>query len=166
MPEELSIDREHSAVLIMDYQTTIVAGYGTDQAALLRRAGDVLKATREAKLPVIYVVVGFRPGYPEVSPRNATFSSIKQAGRLAPGESGSEIHSSVAPQTGDFDCRETSNRRFLRDRSRNDSESEGCRHAHPIRNRDERSRAVDGEIRRGFGLPPFRGERLLLRSGS
>jgi nicotinamidase-related amidase len=102
MPGELSIDREHSAVLIMDYQTTIVAGYGTDQAALLRRAEDVLKAAREAKLPVIYVVVGFRPGYPEVSPRNATFSSIKQAGRLVPGESGSEIHSSVAPQAGDL----------------------------------------------------------------
>ena len=91
MAEELSIDHKHSAVLIMDYQTAIVTGYGTDQAALLHRAADVLKVAREAELPVIYVVVGFRPGYPEVSSRNMSFSTIKQAGSLAAGESGSDI---------------------------------------------------------------------------
>ena len=51
MPGELSIDPGHSAVLIMDYQTTIVAGYGTDQAALLRRAGDVLKRRTKRSSP-------------------------------------------------------------------------------------------------------------------
>ena len=75
MAEKLTIDRKRCAILIMDYQTRIVAGFGTDQEALLRRSAEVLNAARAAALPVIYVVVGFRPDYPEISPRNLTFST-------------------------------------------------------------------------------------------
>ncbi len=101
MAEKLTIDRNRSAVLIMDYQAAVVAGFATDQEPILRRSADVLKAARAAALPVIYVVVGFRPGYPEVSSRNLTFSGIKQTGRFANGDSGAEIHPAVAPQPGD-----------------------------------------------------------------
>jgi len=102
MAEKLTIDRKRSAILIMDYQTAVVAGFGTDQEALLRRSAGVLKAARAAALPVIYVVVGFRPDYPEISPRNLTFSGIKQSGRFASCDRDAEIHPEVAPQPGDL----------------------------------------------------------------
>jgi nicotinamidase-related amidase len=102
MAEKLAIDRKRSAILIMDYQTAVVAGFGTDQEALLRRSAGVLKSARAAALPVIYVVVGFRPDYPEISPRNLTFSGIKQSARFASGDRDAEIHPEVAPQPGDL----------------------------------------------------------------
>jgi nicotinamidase-related amidase len=58
----------------------------------------VLRGARQVGIPVIYVVVRFRPGYPEVSARNKIFSGLKAAGRLAEGTPGAEIHASVAPQ--------------------------------------------------------------------
>jgi nicotinamidase-related amidase len=101
MADQLSIDRARSAVLIMDYQAAVVAGFATDQEALLRRAGEVLGRARGAGLKVIYVVVNFRPGYPEVSPRNVNFNAVRQSGRFI-AEAGTEVHPAVAPQTGDI----------------------------------------------------------------
>jgi len=46
---------------------------------------------------VIYVVVGFRPGYPEVSDRNATFSGLKASGAFAAGAENTRIHPAIAP---------------------------------------------------------------------
>jgi nicotinamidase-related amidase len=101
MPDTLTIDRAHSALLIMDYQVDIVAR-APEAEALVKRAATVLAAARSAELPVIYIVVGFRPGYPEVSPRNVGFAALKQAGRLSSGSPDVEVHHAVAPQPGDI----------------------------------------------------------------
>ena len=101
MADTLQIDRGRTAVLIMDYQNEIVSNFAAQQPGLLARAATVLAAAREAGLPVIYVVVRFRPGYPEVSPRNKLFGGIREAGRLQEGAEGAEIHPQVAPQAGD-----------------------------------------------------------------
>jgi nicotinamidase-related amidase len=102
MPDKLSVERARTAVLIMDYQTDIVGYVGTQQEPLLKRASRVLQESRDAKIPVIYVVVGFRADYPEISPRNARFGAIKQTGRFMAGAPGSEVHAAVAPQDGDI----------------------------------------------------------------
>ncbi|MHB8218109.1 MAG: cysteine hydrolase family protein [Candidatus Sulfotelmatobacter sp.] len=103
MPAELSIDPAHSALLCMDYQTGIVSSYIKDQDMLLR-AASALKQARSAALPVIYVQVGFRPNFPEISPRNAAFSTVKNSPQrqqlfVSPSK---EIHSSVAPEPDDI----------------------------------------------------------------
>ena len=98
MPDKLSLERDRSAVLIMDFQTDIVGYLGSSQEALLKSAARVLQESREVKIPVIYVVVGFRPGYPEISPRNSRFAGIRQTGRFASNAPGSEVHPAVAPQ--------------------------------------------------------------------
>ena len=95
---ELSLDKDHTAVLIMDYQNDIVSGVAEAYPQLLDNAAAVLRGARQAGIPVIYVVVRFRPGYPEVSARNKLFSGLKAAGRLAEGSPGADIHASVAPQ--------------------------------------------------------------------
>ena len=101
MADQLSIDRTRTAVLIMDYQAEVVAGFATDQDALVQRAAQVLTHARGAGLKVIYIVVSFRPGYPEVSPRNARFSAVRQTGRFV-AQAGSDVHPAVAPQPGDI----------------------------------------------------------------
>jgi nicotinamidase-related amidase len=101
---DLSLDPKRTAVLCMDYQAFIVGSYSgsnsEDAAALLARAASVLAAARQARALVGYVVVGFRPGFPEASPRNKSFSNIKQRAAVFAGE-GALIHAAVAPQAGD-----------------------------------------------------------------
>jgi nicotinamidase-related amidase len=96
-------DRGRTAVLIMDFQQAIVGNYGgSDPAALLGRAQAVLGAARAAAVPVIYVVVAFRPGYPEISPRNAAFGAAVKAGMFTLGDPKAEVDAGVAPQPGDL----------------------------------------------------------------
>ena len=52
-------------------------------------------------MTVIYVVVGFRPGFPEISPQNMAFSAIKGSGRFVPGDPSLEIHPAVMPLEGE-----------------------------------------------------------------
>lgn len=103
MTTELSFDPAHSAVLCMDYQTGIVSNYIKDDHVLPRAAG-VLRQARSSGLSVIYVQVAFRPNFPEVSPRNAAFSTIRtnvQRQQLFAGPA-REIHAAVAPESDDI----------------------------------------------------------------
>lgn len=102
MTDRLNIDLATSALLIMDYQTLIVERYAKDKDALLRRTSALIEAVRTAGVRVLYVVVGFRTGYPEISSRNASFSSVKHAGLFVAGDPGAEIHPAVAPKPGEI----------------------------------------------------------------
>ena len=100
---ELSIERGRTAVLIMDYENQILGMLPEKtQTAVLDNASAILKQARQAHLPIIYVVVRFRDGYPEVSRQNKRFASLKESGRLREGTPGAEIDSRVAPQPGDI----------------------------------------------------------------
>jgi nicotinamidase-related amidase len=101
--QALPVDREHTAVLVMDYQNDILGMLPEKaQAPLLERAGALLQGARAAHLPVIYVAVRFRNGYPEVNPQNKRFSALRESGRLREGSPGAEIHARIAPQPGDI----------------------------------------------------------------
>ena len=94
----LSVPRQTTALLMMDFQAGILQGHAPDRDTLVPRAGTLLAAARSAGLPVIHVVVGFRPGHPEVSARNPSFSAIAQAGRFATGDALAEIVPELAPR--------------------------------------------------------------------
>lgn len=99
----LTIDRSRTALLIMDYQNDIVNFLPEkDRMPLLEKASIILKESRRAGLPVIYVVVRFRDGYPEINPQNRMFSGLKKSGWLREGTPGAEIHTKVAPEPGDI----------------------------------------------------------------
>lgn len=68
---------DRSALLVMDVQPGIIDRV-PDSAAFLARAGDAVRAARSRGMPILHVVVGFRPGMPEVSARNQAFSTMKQ----------------------------------------------------------------------------------------
>lgn len=78
MTAPLSFDPAHSAVLCMDYQTGIVSAYVKDQD-VLPRVASVLNQGRSAGMTVIYIQVGFRPKFPEISPRNSLLNAIKNS---------------------------------------------------------------------------------------
>ena len=65
------------ALLIMDVQPSTVERYAQN-SDLLPRLATTIAAARTATIPVIFVRVKFRQGYPEISPRNKMFGGIKQ----------------------------------------------------------------------------------------
>lgn len=89
-----------TALLIMDVQQGIVDRFAGDDGYLPRLAAAA-GAARTAGIRVIYVTIGFRAGYPEISPRNKTFGSIAGSGRMTDGDPGTRIHPAVAPAPGD-----------------------------------------------------------------
>jgi len=87
-----------SALLVMDIQAGTI-GRVEDSKTLLTNIGQAIEAARKTQIPVIYVVVGFRKGIPEISSvtTNKSFSAIKGAG--FPGiEEPIRIDPAVAPQ--------------------------------------------------------------------
>jgi len=101
MTDTPSLDPRTTALLVMDFQSLIVEMFPDGKDALLARAARLIDAARKAHTMVVYVAVGFRPGYPEVSSKNASFGPIKESGRFAAGGEGTEIHTSVAPLAGE-----------------------------------------------------------------
>jgi nicotinamidase-related amidase len=89
---DLKLDIAHSALLVMDFQTPVVEHYAVGQDSLLAATAGVIAAARQSGMRVLYVVVAFRSGFPEISPHNKVFSALKASGGLA-----ADIHPRVAP---------------------------------------------------------------------
>jgi nicotinamidase-related amidase len=75
-----TIDANTSALLVMDFQTPILDGITSH--GLVESTASLIAAARAASARVIYVVVGFRAGYPEVSARNPMFEGVRQSRRF------------------------------------------------------------------------------------
>jgi len=63
----------NTALLVMDVQPSIL-GRLEKPDAYLANVQKAVDAAHSHQVPVIYVVVGFRPGMPEISERNKMFS--------------------------------------------------------------------------------------------
>lgn len=79
------------ALLIMDVQNGIVGRFGAAEAYLDRVVATQERA-EQAGLLVVLVRVGFTPGYPEVSPRNKSFSRLAANPGMTLGEPAVEPH--------------------------------------------------------------------------
>jgi nicotinamidase-related amidase len=91
-----------TALLVMDVQTSTVERYAQN-SDLLPRLATTIAAARTANIPVIYVRVKFRQGYPEVSPRNKMFAGIKQrSSSFQDALMAMEIHPAIAPLPTDI----------------------------------------------------------------
>ena len=90
-----------SALLVMDVQQGVVERFG--QPGVLDRLTEGLAAARNAGVPVIFVRVAFRPGFPEVSTANRSFSAlVSTAGdRFGEDNPATQIHPAVAPRPGE-----------------------------------------------------------------
>ena len=96
MATQLSLDPARTAVLGMDLHRFIVGQYARDAEGLMARVAAVQARARTLGFRVMHVRVGFRPGLPEISERNALFASIKNNPKHAQAFAGA-IHPSGAP---------------------------------------------------------------------
>jgi nicotinamidase-related amidase len=102
MGSDLRFDIAHTAVLAMDCQTGTVSIYVRPPEEFLERASGVLRTARSVGMPVIHVQVGFRPGLPELSPRNKLFATLKSLlSRLLEGAAG-VISPALGPEADDI----------------------------------------------------------------
>lgn len=69
-----------TALLVMDVQDGIVERL-ENQDQYLKRVRAAVDSAHNKQVLIIYVVVGFRPGFPEVSPNNKSFHAIKESVR-------------------------------------------------------------------------------------
>lgn len=90
----------NTALLVMDMQAYFL-GMFPDAKLLLSNAAKAIASAREKKIPVIYVVVGFRQGMPEVSVHNKSFAAHKERFVGMDMDELIKIHPDLAPQAGE-----------------------------------------------------------------
>ncbi|WP_432251918.1 cysteine hydrolase family protein [Streptomyces sp. HNM1019] len=93
-----NVTANKSALLVMDVQKGIVARVQDDD--YLPRLGRAIDAARGAGIPVVYVVVGFRPGRPEASARNKVFGALPP-GAFTEDDPNVALHPDVTPREGE-----------------------------------------------------------------
>ncbi len=90
-----------TALLIMDIQPAIMQMMGEGAAPLAETLNKAIGAARKAGIPVIYVVVGFRKGFPEIGAGTAaSFAAVAKSGMTGLEEPG--VDASVAPLPGEM----------------------------------------------------------------
>jgi len=95
---DAAVQFERTALLVMDVQRGIAERLGSE--SLMARLIEAISAARRAGVRIIYVKIGFREGYPEVSPRNPSFGRLAETENFIEGRS-SEIHDAVQPERND-----------------------------------------------------------------
>ncbi len=103
MPKLSPIDPGSAALLVMDYQVDALTRFMTaaQSADAIRHVPGLLAVARDAGMLVIHVVVAFRPGHPEASPRNPLFGALKANGMMVAGSEGAAIHPAAAAREGE-----------------------------------------------------------------
>lgn len=89
-----------TALIIMDFQRGIVSRHnGNSAVEVLTHA---IAEARRRDMLLVFVRVAFRPGYPEVSPANRTFSALPQSGGgLVDDTFDTELHPAFNPASED-----------------------------------------------------------------
>jgi nicotinamidase-related amidase len=86
-----------TVLLAMDFQPGIVERLG--DPTVLAAAGRAVDAARAGDIPVLFVRVAFRPGYPEAAPGNPIFGGIAQAGdAMTQDHAATQVHTALAPR--------------------------------------------------------------------
>jgi nicotinamidase-related amidase len=90
-----------TALLVMDIQPAIMQMMGENAAPLAATLNQAIGAARAAGIPVIFVVVGFRKGFPEIGAGTAaSFAAIAKSGMTGLEEP--TVDPSVAPAPGEM----------------------------------------------------------------
>ena len=94
-------NQSKTALLVMDMQAGIVAML-PDSTSVLKTTAKAIAKAREQKIPVIYVVVGFRQGAPEVSMNNKGFAASKERFATVDMNQFMTVHEDLKPQEGEI----------------------------------------------------------------
>lgn len=90
-----------TALLVMDVQGATVPML-TDRKNYFSSLNHAISQARKNDVPVIYGIVAFRKGFPEVSPNNKFFQSVNSGGKGFDSKEATTIDSAVMPLEGDL----------------------------------------------------------------
>jgi nicotinamidase-related amidase len=95
------MSESRSVLLVMDFQHGIVERIGDQK--VVDAAGRAVAAARAAGVPVMFVRVAFRPGYPEAAASNKSFAGLAQAAGETMHEQSphTQVHADLEPHTGE-----------------------------------------------------------------
>lgn len=110
--EELDLDREKTALLVMDCQNDIIheegglAAWGfaaqVKERGLIGRIREAIAGARKARIPMIYVTVVLRPDRADVIDNCGFFHAVREMPVLQEGSWGAAIHDDLRPEPEDF----------------------------------------------------------------
>jgi nicotinamidase-related amidase len=84
-------------LLVMDFQRGIVESISDH--SVVDAAGRAVKAARASEIPVFFVRVAFRPGYPEAAESNPAFGAIAQRGdAMTQDHPATQVHDALEPR--------------------------------------------------------------------
>lgn len=104
------MDPARTAVLAIHWQVDVVKpgpGMGmfhevVKERGVIDNTAAVIAAGRRAGMPIVYVNVGFYPGYTDLVRNNGLFNAIPGMGCLIRGTPGVEVIDELGPEPGDF----------------------------------------------------------------
>jgi nicotinamidase-related amidase len=88
--------KQNTALLVLDMQTAILSNI-TNAGVFVSNVAKAIAHARENKIPVIFVVVGFRAGTPEINMNNKGFAAAKERFGNASMEEFIKIDPALAP---------------------------------------------------------------------
>lgn len=90
-----------SALVLLDIQKGIINRLQTTDSYLSRLASTVQKA-RDASTQIIHVTTAFRPGYPDLNPRNMSTPRIVSSNSFIEGSESVQIHPAISVNPSDI----------------------------------------------------------------
>ena len=96
------LDKSTTALLIADFYADMMSSipHAVDRGVVAKTRA-LQQAARDSGIMVCYSATVFRPGYPEISERNKTFSQRKASGQPAISDPIQVIHEAVRPIEGE-----------------------------------------------------------------
>lgn len=90
-------------LLVMDFQHGIVERIAATAPSVIEAADRAVKAARAAEVPVMFVRVAFRPGYPEAAASNAAFAAAAASAgdTMHEDHPATQIHAALEPAAGE-----------------------------------------------------------------
>ena len=108
MAEQSKIDPARTALILMDFQPTVLAGLGAAADAPLCNAERALGWARASGVRVAHVRLAFRGEDLDAIPdRNKSFRSLKGSNRFVDGTAECDFAESLQPASGDMVVRKT-----------------------------------------------------------
>ena len=98
---QMDINNQNTVLLVMDMQSAVI-GNLADYNDITGKVAKAIAFARSGNIPVFYVVVGFRPGMPEVSMNNKILAASKERAAGRNMDEMMKIDNAVAPMPGEI----------------------------------------------------------------
>ena len=91
----------NTALLVMDVQAATLSRLPGGAEEYVSQLSRAIQSARTHQVPIVYVVVSFRPGYPEISP-DSQFAYVKSSDAFITGSPETQIPTALTPQSHDI----------------------------------------------------------------